>query len=69
MMQLSLKNRIALNYIINTGLLILVVFSAIYFTVKFTVYKHIDENLMIEIQDHLKEIRIENKKVIFMDSE
>jgi len=69
MMQLSLKNRIALNYIINTGLLILVVFSAIYFTVKFTVYKHIDENLMIEIQDHLKEIRIENKKVIFMDAE
>jgi len=68
-MQLSLKNRIALNYIINTGLLILVVFSAIYFTVKFTVYKHIDENLMIEIQDHLKEIRIENKKVIFMDAE
>lgn len=69
MMQLSLKNRIALNYIINTGLLILVVFSAIYFSVKFTVYKHVDENLMIEIQDHLKEIRVENKKVIFMDAE
>ncbi|MEN2399492.1 HAMP domain-containing sensor histidine kinase [Flavobacterium sp. MC2016-06] len=69
MAQLSFKNRIALNYILTTGLLILVVFSAIYFTVKFTVYKHIDENLMIEIQDHFKEIRIENKKVIFMDSE
>lgn len=69
MAQLSFKNRIALNYIITTGLLIFVVFSAIYFTVKFTVYKHIDENLMIEIQDHLKEIRVENKKVIFMDAE
>ncbi|KFF04566.1 sensor histidine kinase [Flavobacterium reichenbachii] len=69
MVQLSFKNRIALNYIITTGLLILVVFYAIYFTVKFTVYKHIDENLMIEVQDHLKEIRIENKKVIFMDAE
>jgi signal transduction histidine kinase len=69
MMPLSFKNRIALNYIINTGLLIVVVFSAIYFTVKFTVYNHIDENLMIEIQDHLKEIRVENKKVIFMDAE
>ncbi|MTH16703.1 HAMP domain-containing sensor histidine kinase [Flavobacterium sp. LC2016-01] len=69
MTQLSFKNRIALNYIITTGLLILVVFSATYFTVKFTVYKHIDENLMIEIQDHLKEIRAENKKVIFMDTE
>lgn len=69
MAQLSFKNRIALNYIITTGLLILVVFSATFFTVKFTVYKHIDENLMIEIQDHLKEIRVENKKVIFMDAE
>ncbi|TDP03026.1 sensor histidine kinase [Flavobacterium sp. 245] len=69
MIQLSFKNRIALNYIITTGLLILVVFSATYFTVKFTVYKHIDENLMIEIQDHLKEIRIENHKVVFMDAE
>lgn len=69
MAQLSFKNRIALNYIITTGLLILVVFSAIYFTVKFTVYKHIDENLMIEIQDHFKEIRVEKKKVIFMDAE
>ncbi|WP_431241564.1 sensor histidine kinase [Flavobacterium sp. P21] len=69
MEQLSFKHRIALNYIITTGLLILVVFSATYFTVKFTVYKHIDENLMIEINDHLKEIRIEKNKVIFMDAE
>ncbi|WP_115887210.1 sensor histidine kinase [Flavobacterium cutihirudinis] len=69
MMQLSFKNRIALNYIITTGLLILVVFSATYSIVKFTVYKHIDENLMIEIQDHLKEIKVENKKVILMDAE
>ncbi|RZJ54485.1 MAG: HAMP domain-containing histidine kinase [Flavobacterium sp.] len=69
MAQLSFKNRIALNYIITTGLLILVVFSAIYSTVKLTVYRHIDENLMIEINDHLKEIRIENNKVIFMDPE
>ncbi|WPO77991.1 HAMP domain-containing sensor histidine kinase [Flavobacterium sp. KACC 22761] len=69
MEQLSFKHRIALNYIITTGLLILVVFSATYFTVKFTVYKHIDENLMIEINDHLKEVRVENNKVIFMDAQ
>jgi signal transduction histidine kinase len=69
MIQLSFKNRIALNYIVTTGLLILVVFSAIYFTVKFTVYKHLDENLMIEIEDHLKEIKIENNVVILMDAE
>src|SRR6218665_1745656 len=69
MTSLSFKNRIALNYILTTGLLVLVAFSAIYFIVKLTVYNHIDENLNIEIQDHLKEIRMENKKVIFMDVE
>lgn len=69
MTSLSFKNRIALNYILTTGLLILVVFSAIYFIVKLTVYNHIDENLNIEIQDHLKEIKIQNRKVILMDAE
>lgn len=69
MTSLSFKNRIALNYILTTGLLVLVVFSAIYFIVKLTVYNHIDENLNIEIQDHLKEIRMERKKVVFMDEE
>ncbi|PBJ15769.1 HAMP domain-containing sensor histidine kinase [Flavobacterium sp. ACN6] len=69
MTSLSFKNRIALNYILTTGLLVLVAFSAIYFIVKLTVYNHIDENLNIEIQDHLREIKIENKKVILMDTE
>lgn len=69
MTQLSFKNRIALNYIITTGLLILIVFSAIYSTVKFTVYKHLDENLKIEIENHLKEIKIENNMVFLMDAE
>jgi signal transduction histidine kinase len=69
MTSLSFKNRIALNYIVGTGLLVLAVFSAIYFIVKLTVYNHIDENLHIEIQDHLKELRIEKGKVIFMDAE
>ncbi|KAF2513803.1 sensor histidine kinase [Flavobacterium foetidum] len=69
MKSLSFKNRIALNYILTTGLLVLVVFSAIYFIVRLTVYTHIDENLNIEIQDHLKEIKVENGKVILMDAE
>ncbi len=69
MTSLSFKNRIALNYILTTGLLVLVAFSAIYFIVKLSVYNRIDENLNIEIQDHLKEIKIENKKVILMDAE
>ncbi|CAM3694857.1 sensor histidine kinase [Flavobacterium chungbukense] len=69
MTSLSFKNRIALNYIVGTGLLVLIVFSAIYFIVKLTVYNHIDENLRIEIDDHLKEIKMENKKIILMDAE
>lgn len=69
MKQLSFKNKIALNYIITTGLLILVVFSAIYFIVRLTVYNHIDENLLIEVRDHLNEIKAENNIVILMDAE
>jgi signal transduction histidine kinase len=69
MTQLSFRNRIALNYIITTGLLILVAFLTIYSIVKFTVYKHLDENLRIEIEDHLKEIKVENNVVILMDAE
>lgn len=69
MNQLSFKNRIALNYIITTGLLILVVFSVIYSIVKHTVYSHIDENIKVEIQNHLEEIKVQNGKVILIDEE
>jgi signal transduction histidine kinase len=69
MLQLSFKNRIALNYIITTGLLILVVFSVIYSIVKHTVYSHIDENIHVEIQNHLDEIKEVNGKVVLIDEE
>ena len=69
MKQLSFKNRIALNYIITTGLLILVVFSVIYSIVKHTVYSDIDENLKAEIKNHLAEIKVEGNKVILIDKE
>lgn len=69
MKQLSFKNRIALNYIITTGLLILVVFSVIYSIVKHTVYSDIDENIMVEIKNHLEEIKVEGNKVILIDKE
>ena len=69
MSQLSFKNRIALNYIVTTGLLILAVFSVIYSIVKHTVYSHIDEKIKVEIQNHLEEIKVENGKVILIDEE
>ena len=67
MTQLSFKNRIALNYIITTGLLILAVFSVIYSIVKHTVYSHIDEKIKVEIQNHLQEIKEVKGKVILID--
>ncbi|SHL71260.1 sensor histidine kinase [Flavobacterium saccharophilum] len=69
MVQISFKNRIALNYIITTGLLILVVFSLIYSIVKHTAYSHIDENLKTEIKNHLAEIKVVGDKVILIDEE
>lgn len=69
MTQLSFKNRIALNYIITTGLLILAVFSVIYSIVKHTVYSHIDEKIKVEIQNHLQEIKEVKGKVILIDEE
>lgn len=69
MAQLSFKNRIASNYIITTGLLILVVFFAIYAIVEHSVYSHIDEGINLEIQNHLKEIKEVNGVVILVDKE
>jgi len=69
MIQLSFKNRIALNYIITTGLLIVVVFSVIYSIVKHTVYNHIDEKIKVEIQNHQEEIKEVDGKVILIDEE
>ncbi|KUJ63002.1 histidine kinase [Flavobacteriaceae bacterium CRH] len=69
MAQLSFKNRIALNYIITTGLLILVVFFAIYAIVKHAVYSRIDEDIRVEVQNHFKEIKIVNGVVILVDKE
>lgn len=69
MIQLSFKNRIALNYIITTGLLILVVFFTLYSIVKHAVYSHIDNDIKVEIQNHLNEIKIVNNTVILVDEE
>lgn len=69
MVPLSFKNRIALNYIITTGLLIFVVFFTIYSIIKHSVYSHIDEGINVEIQNHLKEIKEVNGVVILVDKE
>ena len=58
MHQLSFKNRIALNYIVTTALLIFVVFCIIYSIVKFSVYNHVNTDIKSEADKHLTEIEI-----------
>ncbi len=69
MVQISFKNRIALNYIVITGLLIFVVFFAIYSIVKHSIYSHVDENITIEIKNHLNEIIVKDDRIILIDKE
>ncbi len=59
MFSFSFKDRIALHYIISTGLLISVVFYVIYQIVFFTVNSRINNNIKNEISKHLEEIEID----------
>jgi signal transduction histidine kinase len=59
MFKFSFKNRIALNYITSTALLIFLVFIAIYQIVSYTVYKKVDENISLEVNEYSEKIEIE----------
>lgn len=52
----SFRNRIAINYIITTGLLVFVAFFLIFHTVKFIVYEHIDKDINEESKRLFNEI-------------
>jgi len=52
-LSISLRNRIAFYYTFTTALLILLVFTAIYFTVDRVVYGHFDEDLSREVAETL----------------
>lgn len=58
MQQLSFKNRIASLYIITTALLIAVVFFVIYFSVSYSVYSHVNDDIQSESSKHMTEIEI-----------
>ncbi|MGA8854570.1 MAG: HAMP domain-containing sensor histidine kinase [Christiangramia sp.] len=64
-MKLNFKNRIALHYIVATGLIIALVFLGIFFVVKSTVYANLDKDLNFEIQKHTQEITISNDSIYF----
>mgnify|MGYP000860256730 FL=1 len=59
MFSFSFKDRIALHYIISTGLLISVVFFVIYQIIDHSVNTHINEDIMDEVSKHLEEIEID----------
>ncbi len=69
MQQLSFKNRIASNYIITTGLLIFVVFFALYSIVKFSVYVRVNNEIKTEVTKHLKEIEVIENCVLLIREE
>ncbi|MCV9928787.1 HAMP domain-containing histidine kinase [Flavobacterium sp. LS1R49] len=69
MQQFSFKNRIAFNYITITALLIFVVFFTIFSIVKQSVYSHIDNDINVEIKNHLDEIKIKNDVLSLIDAE
>ena len=69
MKKFSFKNRIASNYIFTTGLLICVVFFAIYSIVKFSVYNHVNTDIAKEVQNHLNEIEIKNNTFFLIHME
>ena len=64
-MKLKFKNRIALHYIVATGLIIALVFLGIFFVVKSSVYANLDNDLNFEIQKHTQEITIKNDSIYF----
>ena len=63
----SYRNRIALYYIVTTGLLISVVFTVIYVSVKESVYRHIENDIAVEKIKIFDEIFVSNEGFELID--
>ena len=57
-MSLSFKNRIALHYMVATAIIMAVAVGTVYFVVKETVYKNLDDDLSFEALKHTGEIEL-----------
>lgn len=60
MQNFSFRNRIALNYIITTALLIGLVFATTYVVVEISVSSHLNEDLQREVDRHSQEVEVKN---------
>ena len=60
MKNFSFRNRIALNYIITTALLIRIVFVTIFIVVEIGVSNHLNDDLQTEVDRHSQEVEVKN---------
>ncbi len=67
MKNFSYRNRIAINYLLATGTLLLLVFFLIFFVVQLAVYAHLDRTLRNVAQKHANEVHVENNKITFIN--
>ena len=56
----SFKNRIAFNYILSGSILIAFVFLFIFYIVRLSVNKHINDEIYIELQKHIDDVKIDS---------
>ena len=68
-MNLKIKDRLALNYLVATSILMAAVFSSIYFVVKEVVMFNIDRDLRYELNKHTKEVEVVDNKLSFVNIE
>lgn len=64
---MTFKNRIALYYMIATAIVIAIVFGTVFFIVKGTVYRNLDNDLSYEAQKHTKEIVYQGDSLHFIN--
>ncbi len=67
-MQLNLKNRITIYYLTATGVLIGILFFIIYFSVRETAYRHMDEDLDAESNEIERNLVVLNNKFIIANT-
>ena len=68
-MNLSFKDRIAVNYMIATGVVVTIVFLIIYLIVKGAVYYNLDYELSYEATRHIGEVQFVEDSIFFFNKE
>lgn len=67
MNNISLKDRIALYYLLATAIIMVIVFGFIYFSVHRTVWLNLDSDLSYEAAQHTTEIKIIGDTIVFFN--